>query len=64
MKLTCKNDIKRYNPDFTTEVGNKNLDLLYPTNVLKTIHLLDIFDWYTYIYFLVIHQQKYWFNFN
>ena len=44
MKLTCKNDIKRYNPDFTTEVGNQNLDLLYPANVLKTIHLLDIFD--------------------
>ena len=28
MKLACKNDIKRYNPDFTTEVGNQNLDSL------------------------------------
>ena len=24
MKLTCKNDIKRSNPDFTTEVEIKN----------------------------------------
>ena len=29
MKLTCKNDIKRYKSDFTTEVGNQKLDLLY-----------------------------------
>ena len=29
MKLTCKNDIKRSNPDFTTEVRNQKLDLHY-----------------------------------
>ena len=29
MKLTCKNDTKRSNPDFTTEVGDQKLDLHY-----------------------------------
>ena len=29
MKLTCTIDIKRSNPDFTTEIGNQNLDLHY-----------------------------------
>ena len=29
MKLTCTIDIKRSNPDFTTEIRNLNLDLHY-----------------------------------
>ena len=29
MKLTHKNDIKRSNPDFTTDVRNQKLDLHY-----------------------------------
>ena len=72
MKFTCTNDIKKIQSWFYNRSRNQNLDLLYLANVLKTMHLLGIFDWYFFIHMFepghftlnIIYQQKYWFNFN